>query len=74
MLKVYIMRVLEESENIATFLQYSSFIAFQPYKIFHIISDTSFPSNEKHAIFFIIYTDDCIIQILMILFKRLLLI
>lgn len=44
------MRALEESENIATFLQYNN-LTFQPFKIFHIISDTSFPASEKHAIF-----------------------
>lgn len=48
---IYYMRALEESENIATFLQYNSLISFQPYKNFHVISDTSFPASEKHAIF-----------------------
>lgn len=52
------MMALEESENTATFLQYNSLIAFQPYKIFHIIWDTSFPEKWKYYHIFIIYIVD----------------
>lgn len=61
---------LEESENIATFLHYNSLIAFQLYRIFHIIWDTSFPDSWKAHHIFIIYIDDCIIQTLMTLLKE----
>lgn len=64
------MMALEESENIATFLQYNSLIAFQLYRVFHIIWDTSFLDNWKAHHIFIIYIHDCIMQTLMTLLKE----
>lgn len=64
------MMALEESENIATFLQYNSLIAIQLYRIFHIIWDTSFLDNWKAHHIFIIYIHDCIMQTLMTLLKE----